>query len=211
MRLGLRRRRRRGTLDRLGGLGFCLIAAAAALLSGAARAQDFSWLDEVKFAVLAHDVGFAGGKEGGADINGELLFRSPIDDAMASQITPYLRWMVQPRIHVGFEANTSGFTNQGYFGLTWTWLLLHDLVNPGDGLDFGISFGPSFNDGHIKSSAPDQKSLGANVLFRESFELGYRISPRYEVSLFFDHVSNGGLAKQNQSINDAGVRFGLHF
>ena len=204
---------RRSTSGRRGGpwLFLLVTASVSVLAAGMARAQGFPAVDELKFGVLAHDVGFAGGKEGGADINGEVLFGSPIDDATASQVSPYLRWMVQPRVHIGFEANTSGFTNQGYFGLTWTWLLLHDLVNPGDGLDFGISFGPSFNDGQIKATAPNRKSLGANVLFRESFELGYRITPRYEVSLFFDHVSNGGLAKQNESINDAGLRFGLHF
>jgi lipid A 3-O-deacylase len=195
----------------LAGLAPLLPVAAAVLLPTAARAQYLYGLSEVKFAVLAHDVGFAGGKEGGADVNGELLFRSPIDDATAAHVPIYLRWMVQPRPHIGFEANTSGYTSQGYFGLTWTWLLARDLINTGDGLDFGVSFGPSFNNGEIHATNPDRKSLGSNVLFRESFELGYRITPRWEVSLFFDHVSNAGFARYNQSINDAGLRFGVHF
>jgi hypothetical protein len=49
------------------------------------------------------------------------------------------------------------------------------------------------------------------VLFREALELGYRINPVYQISAFVDHVSNGGLAKQNESINDLGVRFGIRF
>ena len=37
------------------------------------------------------------------------------------------------------------------------------------------------------------------------------ITPILQVSGFIDHVSNGGLAKQNQSINDVGGRIGVRF
>jgi lipid A 3-O-deacylase len=165
-------------------------------------------VDEVKAVVLAHDVGFVGGKEGGADVNGEVLFRSPIDDRTASNVTPYLRWLVQPRLDLGFEANTSGFTSQVYFGGNWTWVLARQLVSPGDAVDFGISFGPSFNDGKLVAHTPNRESLGSHALFRVAFELGYRFPERYQVSLMFDHESNAGLARHNQSLNDAGLRFG---
>jgi len=72
-------------------------------------------------------------------------------------------------------------------------------------------FGPGFNDGDIIGTAPDRKSLGSHILFREALELGYRITPVYQISVLVDHVSNGGLAKQNQSINDLGVRLGVRF
>jgi lipid A 3-O-deacylase len=187
------------------------LAVGALLAPGPAYAQNALAVDEVKAAVLAHDVGFAGGKEGGADINGEVLFRSPIDDRTASAVPSYLRWIVQPRLNVGFEANTSGFTSQVYFGGNWTWILARQLFSPGDAVNFGISFGPSFNDGKIRTSAPDRKSLGSHALFRVAFELGYQFFERYEVSLFFDHESDAGLARENQSINDAGLRFGFKF
>lgn len=190
-----------------------LLAVAVLLPPAAAHAQEQRYLvlDEVKFAVLAHDVGFAGGKEGGADINGEILFASPVRDAVAERVPIYLRWLVQPRLDLGFEANTGGKTSQGYFGLTWTWQLVRNLLRPGDGVEFGIGFGPSFNNGLIRTERSDRQSLGSNVLFHVSFELGYRITPRYTVSAFFDHDSNAGLARENQSINDAGLRFGLRF
>ena len=192
-------------------LAAALGAAAAFLSPHAAPAQTLSIIDEVKLGVLDHDVHFAGGKEKGIDINPEILFRSPIDDALASTVPPYLRWMVQPRPHIGGEINTSHYTDQAYFGLTWTWVLARGLLSPVDGLDFGYSFGPSFNDGDIVAHKPDRKSLGSHVLFRESFELGYMVTPQWEVSAFFDHVSNGGLAKENQSLNDAGLRLGVKF
>jgi hypothetical protein len=188
-----------------------VLAFAALPPAGALHAEAPLGIDAVKFAVLAHDVAFAEGKEGGADINGEVLFRSPVEDAAVAGAPSWLRWLVQPRPHVGFEANTAGDTSQGYFGLTWTLSVAQHVLRGGDGVHLGISFGPSFNNGEIRARRADRKSLGSNALFRECFELGYRVTPRWEVSLLFDHVSNAGLARYNQSINDAGLRVGVDF
>jgi hypothetical protein len=186
---------------------FLLVAVAA---PGAGRAQNLTY-SEVKLGVLVHDAHFLGGKEHGADINPEIIFQSPVSDAWAATLPPYLRWMVQPRPTIGGEINTSGYTNQAYIGATWSWQLASNLVNPGDGIALSYFFGAGFNDGDIIATAPDRKSLGSHVLFREALEVGYRINPVYQVSVMVDHVSNGGLAKQNQSINDIGVRLGIRF
>jgi NAD(P)-dependent dehydrogenase (short-subunit alcohol dehydrogenase family) len=64
----------------------------------------------------------------------------------------------------------------------------------------------------LETTAVDSTDArSADLLFREALELGYLITPVYQVSAFVDHVSNGGLAKQNQSINDVGVRLGVRF
>ena len=183
---------------------------AALLLPMASQAQNVTY-NEFKFGVLGHDVHFLGGKEKGVDLNPELIFASPVPDAWAATVPPYLRWMVQPRPTIGGEINTSGFTNQAYVGATWSWLLASNIVQPADGIVLSYFFGPGFNDGDIVATAPDRKSLGSHILFREALELGYLITPVYQVSGFIDHVSNGGLAKQNQSINDVGVRLGVRF
>ncbi|MBV9862617.1 MAG: acyloxyacyl hydrolase [Alphaproteobacteria bacterium] len=186
------------------------LAIGLAVLPRIAAAQNVT-NSEIKLGVLAHDVHFLGGKEGGADINPEVILQSPISDAMVAGIPGYLRWALQPRLHGGVEANTSGYTDQYYFGLTWTWQLASNLLKPDDGIIFGYSFGPGFNDGEIRATQPDRKSLGGHVLFRESFELGYQITPIYQVSSYIDHISNGGFDRYNQSINDIGVRFGVRF
>ena len=183
---------------------------AALLLPFGAQAQNLTY-GEVKFGVLAHDAHFLGGKEHGVDLNPELILWSPVADAWAARVPAYLRWMVQPRPAVGAEFNTAGFTNQYYVGASWKWQLAGNVLLPGDGIALTYFFGPGFNDGDIVATAPDRKSLGSHVLFREALELGYRITPAYEISAFIDHVSNGGLAKQNQSINDVGLRFGVGF
>lgn len=186
------------------------IAAAAVLAPIGVQAQNLTY-GEVKLGVLDHDVHFAGGKEHGVDINPEVIFPSPISDAWVATLPGYIRWALQPRGTLGAEFNTGKYTNQYYFGATWTWQLVSNILRPDDGLTFGIFFGPSFNDGELRTSRPDRKSLGSNVLFREAFELGYRINPVYQISAFFDHTSNAGLARENQSINDAGIRLGIRF
>src|SRR3979490_2472870 len=95
----------------------------------------------VKFGGLADDAGFLGGKEHGVDLNPELIMPSPVTDAWAASLPGYLRWMVQPRPTFGVEANTSGYTNQFYFGTTWTWQLFGNVIQPGDGITAGIFFG----------------------------------------------------------------------
>jgi len=201
--LGLQGRRDRGWLPVL-----CLTA--VVFLVPAARAQNLTY-GEVTFGILAHDVHFLGGKEHGVDLNPELILPSPVSDAWAASLPPYLAWMVQPRPAVGGEINTSGFTDQAYFGASWSWQLASNIVQPDDGIALTYFFGPSFNDGDIIGRAPDRKSLGSNVLFREALDLGYRITPVYTISAHIDHVSNGGLAKQNESLNDVGVRFSVRF
>jgi len=186
------------------------LAAAAALAPAAAHAQNLTY-SELKFGVLAHDAHFLGGKERGVDLNPEIIFQSPVTDAWAAGVPWYLRWMVQPRPTLGGEFNTSGFTNQYYLGATWTWQLASNLLQPQDGIALSYFFGPGFNDGDIIATTPNRKSLGSHVLFREALELGYLINPVYQISGFVDHVSNGGFAKQNQSINDVGVRLGVRF
>lgn len=186
------------------------LAAVAMFAPSRVQAQNITY-SEVYLGVLAHDVHFLGGKEHGIDINPEFIFASPIDDATMMSVPALFRWMVQPRPTIGAAINTSGYTNQAYLGATWTWLLTHDVFRADDGISFGIFFGPSINDGKLHSNQDDRKNLGANILFRESFELGYKINPVWTVSAYLDHISNGGLAKYNQSINNFGGRIGFKF
>jgi len=194
------------------GLALALIVIVAAGLSSPASAEFRNLTDrELKFGVLKHDARFLGGVEGGIDINPELILASPIPDLWAASLPWYLGWMVQPRPTLGAEINTSGFTNQFYFGATWSWQLASNILQPGDGLTVSYFFGPGFNDGETRPTRPNRKALGSNILFREALEFGYRINPVIEISAFIDHVSNAGFARYNQSINDVGGRIGFRF
>jgi hypothetical protein len=187
-----------------------LLFVAVMLLPATARAQNITY-GEVKFGVIAHDVHFLEGKESGVDLNPEVVFPTPVPDWWAQGAPPYVSWLLQPRPTLGGLFNTAGFTNQYYLGATWTWQLVSNVVRPDDGITFGIFFGPGFNDGDIVATQPDRKSLGANVLFREALELGYRINPVWQISAYIDHVSNAGIDRYNQSLNDVGGRISIRF
>jgi hypothetical protein len=205
----MERRRTRRTAGR----GIAAVAAICVIafwLPAAGWAQNITE-GALKLGVLKHDARFFGGVEPGIDINPEVIFWSPIPDSWATKVPWYLRFAVQPRPTIGGMINTAGATNQIYFGMTWSWLLASDVINSGDGLTFGIFFGPGFNDGHLQPSGPDRKALGSHVLFRPAIEFGYRITPQYEISVYADHVSNAGFARFNQSLNEIGGRLGIRF
>ena len=186
------------------------LAIAAVLAPTAARAQNLTY-GELKLGVMKHDPTFLGGIEKGIDLNPEVIFPSPIPDAWVAAVPWYLGWMIQPKPTLGAAINLSGFTNQYYFGVTWTWQLFGNVFRPGDGITLGYFFGPGFNDGQTTPIDPTRKALGYNVLFREALELGYRINPVWTVSAYIDHVSNAGFARYNQSLNMVGGRLGMRF
>lgn len=183
---------------------------AAALLPLRAQAENITGA-ELVLGVLDHDSKAIGGREKGADINPEVILWSPITDDMIANAPPWLHWALQPRPTIGGDINTAGMTNQAYVGATWSWYLGHNLFNPGDGIVLDYFFGPGFNDGQIHNGNSRRKALGSFILFREGLDLGYEINPRWVISAHIDHISNGGLAKENQSINDLGIRLGYRF
>ncbi len=180
------------------------IAASLALAPTRAAAQT-RLIDEVKVGVLAHDIGFLTHHvEGGADLNLEVLFPAP----------DLLSIIGSPRPHIGADINTAGNTSDGHFGLTWGWTLLPSLFGGGAVFANG-SLGGAVHDGFTgtKTSVapPGRKLLGSQVLFRESAELGYQITPIVSISALLDHISNANLAPRNAGITSAGARLGFKF
>ena len=215
-----RRRVDRGGLDDRGrsGLGAGVAASPARSAAGraasrpGARAQNVTYT-EAKFGVWAHDPKFLKGKEKGVDFNPEFLAHSPVPDDFAASLPGWLRWASQPRPTIGGSINSAGDTDQFYVGATWSWFLTQNIINPGDGIVLGYFFGPGFNDGLTvpNRNAATREALGSHILFREAFDLGYQINPVWEVSAYFDHISNAGSSRFNQSINDVGLRLGYRF
>jgi len=179
------------------------LALIAVILAWApAGAAGLDWVDEAKVGVLAHDIGFLGHHvESGTDLNGELLFTSP----------SFLSWLGAPRPDIGGTLNTSGNTSYGYLGLTWSYDLWRGLAGDDGALFVAGSLGGGVHDGHLDSGPSDRKLLGSRVLFRESAEIGYRITPTISISVMLDHLSNAGLADHNQGLTNVGLRTGYRF
>ena len=171
-------------------------------------------LTDVRLGILAHDVPILGRQmEHGADVNAEAQFQSFVPESALTGIAPDWRWLLRPAPHIGVDGNTGGFTSQLYFGLTWTVNLDNGgLLWPDHAVFLAIGFGGAFNNGHIhEPDTTEHLSLGSNVLFHGSVELGYRITPRWSLSVYFEHSSNAGLAQYNAGLSNLGIRVGAHF
>ena len=190
--------------DRLqaGRIGLAALAAGWLLAAPVPAMAQVKIVDEVKIGALGHDLGFLGHHlEAGPDINVEMLFIPP--DVLAI--------IGSPRPHIGADINTAGKTSDGYFGLTWGIMLIQSLFGAGDGVFINGSLGGAVHDGYIDSGPLNRKLLGSRVLFRESAELGYQLTPGINVSALLDHISNANLGRHNMGITSAGARFGFKF
>jgi lipid A 3-O-deacylase len=54
-------------------------------------------------------------------------------------------------------------------------------------------------------------ALGSRILFDNEFELGYRLTKGFGISVFLDHISNGNLAHHNEGVTNLGMRAGFFF
>ncbi len=152
-------------------------------------------ISEFRVGGLRHDAGvISSRKEEGADINGEILFASP----------SLLKFLWAPRPHIGATYNLWGQTSQVYTGITWNYGFTKHIFGE-------LSFGPSLNNGHKDKSLENWKDLGFPILFRESLSLGLKFNAHHDVSIFLDHISNGGLASFNGGMETLGLRYGYKF
>ena len=152
-------------------------------------------LSEARIGILVHDEGpFSRNKESGFDSNIEFLFTSP----------DFLKRIWSPRPHIGGIINSAGNTSQGYLGATWEWDFWQDFY-------FDFSLGGVLHTGEKETTDPEKKSLGCSILFRESLDLGYRISGPHSIMFHFDHISNAKLCSTNEGLETFGIRYGYHF
>jgi lipid A 3-O-deacylase len=178
-----------------------LLALAAATVVAAPAGAG---VDEVRFGVLGHDVPFpdahgwqtpnpfAHRYEGGANLNPELLFGR----------VEGLGLLGRPRPHVGISVNTAGYTSSAYGGLTWRGAL-------GRGGFVEGFLGVAVHDGKLEDDSGEWASLGSRALFRFGGELGLELGRGCRVTVFWEHMSNAGLAEHNDGMDSIGVRLGV--
>ena len=156
----------------------------------------WGFISEIRIGALAHDIGpFSSNEEDViVDYNGELLFNSP----------GFLDLIWAPRPHVGFTLNTGGDTSQVYAGLTWEFDVWRSWF-------INFSLGGSLHDGELRTTAINRKELGCHLLFRESFEVGYRFESGHSITGFLDHISNANICDANEGLETAGIRYGYRF
>lgn len=150
---------------------------------------------EMRIGLLNHDTdGLWSGlkREHGPDVNAEVIFDTPVDV-----------FGIVLRPAAGGTINTRGDTSKVYAYARWEqeW---------GDAF-LALGLGAAWHDGQTGFTSPDRKSLGSRVLFHVPAEIGYAFTPRYAASIYFDHMSNAGLADRNEGMDSLGVRLGIRF
>lgn len=105
--------------------------------------------------------------------------------------------------HIGASINSKGYTSNLYTGLTWQ----ADFDNA---LLLEVSLGISVNNAEKKISKK-RRALGSNLLFRESFSVGYKLSKIHSISVMIDHISSDDITKPNPGLTDIGIRYGYKF
>jgi lipid A 3-O-deacylase len=164
--------------------------------------QSNTFLSELRFGLSAQDPWGPEGKNGSANLTGEILFAKPF--TASDLFTSYFI----PRPHVGGSVNFNGQTSFAYAGLTWTFDVTPSLFVEG-------SFGGAVHNGDTNSNPAlvpaDRQALGCSPLFRESGSVGVRLSANWSVMATVEHLSNGGLCTQNRGLTNVGARVGYSF
>lgn len=196
--------------------GIALTAAWAVLASGVASAADLqprvdsasppvaSFRDrwEVRLGPALHGVGTV--EKGPVDINAELIF------PQFHFLDVNSRWnFLIPRLHVGGMIDFAGRTSYAYTGGLWTFPITDRFFVEG-------FVGGAVHNGSLAGDPANNKAaLGCRLLFHVGGSVGYWLTPRWNVTATFDHVSNGnaalGACPRNQGLNAYAIRAGYSF
>lgn len=179
-----------------------LAAAAAVLVAPAASAQ----IDSVRLGVMKHNICVSdcknADKESGANINGELRFKSP----------DWLGWAGAPHPYLMASVNADGNTSYGGGGLEWDFEFAK-------GWHFEPGFGYIIHDGDINNPYPsntqqavdysaDHVLLGSRDLFRTNLALTLDMGEAWALQGIYEHLSHGQIlgTGRNQGLDEIGVR-----
>jgi lipid A 3-O-deacylase len=152
---------------------------------------------ELRLGVMAHDVSgllSAQHKEEGIDAGMEVVFSPRVAEFHSGVIRPNL----------GFTLNSRGDTSKVYAGLISHW-------KTEGRASFELGFGLALHNGKRDTTDPDRKDLGSKLLFRTAIALGWQLAEHHQISLYFDHISNAGLAHENEGMDLVGIRWGWTF
>jgi lipid A 3-O-deacylase len=157
-------------------------------------------LSEFRMGFSAQDPWGPEGRDGSANLTGEILLAKPF--TASDLFTSYFI----PRPHIGGSLNFDDRTSFAYTGLTWTFDVTPSLFVEG-------SIGGAFHNGKDKVADPfsDRQSLGCSPLFRESGSVGVRLSANWSVMATIEHLSNGDACSENRGLTNVGARVGYSF
>lgn len=167
---------------------------------GSAALAQPSFLSEFRFGFAAQAPWGSEGRDGSANLTGEILFAKPF--TASDLFTSYFI----PRPHIGGSLNFDGQTSFAYAGLSWTVDITPSLFVEG-------SLGGAIHNGkdHPANALDRHQALGCSPLFRESGSVGVRLSANWSVMATVEHLSNAGSCSDNRGLTNVGARVGYSF
>jgi lipid A 3-O-deacylase len=170
-------------------------------------------VSEVRFGAFAHNVetnvAKNAGKEGGQDLQIEVLFDSP----------NLFKRLGAPRPSLVASLNTQGETSFGGVSLDWHFPLgQHFSIDPY--LGYIIHTGDPLNNPYPPADSlrraafnAEELALGSRDLFRLGFATSYKLSDTWTTAIVYEHLSHGHIlgGEKNQGLDNLGLRFGRTF
>ena len=155
--------------------------------------EEEGFIHEIKLGVLAHDVDGLWSnfnRENGVDINCAVHF-SPGLNIFGGKLRPA----------VGASVNTHGYTSKVYLDGIWQ-------IDVTQHFFLGLGIGLAVHDGEKRLEKNDYKALGSGSLFHVPVEVGVRFNDSVSLSVYFDHVSNANMSRENEGLDTVGLRLG---
>jgi lipid A 3-O-deacylase len=192
----------------------CALLASLAAASGVLGDQvpQGGLIYELKIGAQLHDFPLAGSNKEplGVDLNLEAVF-GPSLAILFGTVRPAL----------GATINFAGYTSKAYLDARWQ-------VECCWGGFFALGIGAAIHNGELDSlrnwmsltpaalqsalaTSENHKQLGSQVLFHPTVEWGYRLNEHNNLSVFWEHISNAGLAAKNEGLDTLGIRYGYRF
>lgn len=157
-------------------------------------------LSEFRFGFSAQDPWGPEGRDGSANLTGEILFDKPF--TASDLFTSYFI----PRPHIGGSLNFDDRTSFAYAGLSWTIDVTPNIFVEG-------SLGGAIHNGKGSPDAfSERQALGCSPLFRESGSVGVRLSANWSLMATIEHLTDGGTCSdENRGLTNVGARVGYSF
>ncbi len=142
-------------------------------------------------------------------VNAEILFAPLNWDSRDNPPDDFLHALATPRVHIGGMINfDDNGTDYIYTGLTWQYGFTETFF-----AEIGLGIG--FNNGEDEAFPipnPVRAGLGSSITFRESFALGFNLTPEATLVFQVEHLSHAELFDDsNRGLSNASVRLGYKF
>ena len=187
----------------------------ASLLTFLNSTPSFAQISEVRVGISNFDeqildLGFSAinGRENSIAINTEIIFDEP----------EFLKWALTPQPYINGTLNLEGETSYGGAGLLWRQTF-------GEKAYGDFSFGLAAHTGNTNSDIDNELSLsefleltnseisfGSRILFRQQLTFGYRVTDKWALEIFGEHLSNGQiLSSINEGVDILGLKAARRF